>query len=88
MHQAFMNQTELEIRYEREDGVASDRRIAPHYLLLKYPVWYVVAFDHLREEPRILRCDRMRAARRTEKPFRLLAKDVFEPSIMADDLSL
>ena len=88
LHQAFINQTELEIRYEREDGVAFDRRIAPHYLLLKYPVWYVVAFDHLREEPRIFRCDRMRAARRTEKPFRLLAKDVFEPSVIADDLSL
>ncbi|MGH1577012.1 helix-turn-helix transcriptional regulator [Planktotalea sp.] len=88
LHQAFITQTELEIRYQREDGAASDRQIAPHYLLLKYPIWYVVAFDHLRDSPRIFRCDRMLEARKTETSFRLLPKDAFKPSIEQEDLVL
>ena len=88
LHQAFIAQTELEIRYQREDAEISNRRIAPHYLLLKYPVWYVVAFDYLREGPRIFRCDRMLAARQTETSFRLLPKEAFKPSIEKEDLAL
>ncbi|MDV7145023.1 WYL domain-containing protein [Tropicimonas sp. TH_r6] len=88
LHQAFINQTVLEIRYQREDGETSERQIAPHYLLLKYPIWYVVAFDHLRGGPRTLRCDRILSARTTETPFRLLPKAEFAPSIARDDLSL
>jgi len=87
LHQAFITQTELEIRYRREDGDTSNRRIAPHYLLLKYPIWYVVAYDHLREGPRTFRCDRIIAARQTELSFRLLPKEAFEPSVLEDDLS-
>ncbi len=88
LHQAFITQTELEIRYQREDGNTSNRQIAPHYLLLKYPIWYVVAFDHLRGGPRIFRCDRMLTARRTETSFRLLPVESFEPSIANNDLPL
>lgn len=88
LHQAFMTQTELEIQYQREDGETSYRQIAPHYLLLKYPIWYVVAFDHLRGAPRTFRCDRMLAARKTETSFRLSPKEAFEPSITKDDLLL
>lgn len=88
LHQAFITQTELEIRYRREDGGASSRQIAPHYLLLKYPIWYVVAYDHLRKGPRTFRCDRLLSARQTDTSFRLLPKEAFEPSIAQDDLSL
>ncbi len=88
LHQAFISQTQLEIRYQREDGKRSNRLIAPHYMLLKYPIWYVVAFDHLTDGPRVFRCDRIRAANRTETSFSLLPKEVFEPSIEKNDLSL
>jgi len=87
LHQAFITQTELEIGYQREDGAKSHRQIAPHYLLLKYPVWYVVAFDKLTDCPRTFRCDRILAAQMTETSFRLLPKEAFEPSISKDDLS-
>ncbi|WP_264773175.1 helix-turn-helix transcriptional regulator [Defluviimonas salinarum] len=88
LHQAFITQTELEIRYQREDGDTSARQIAPHYLLLKYPTWYVAAFDNLRGGPRTFRCDRILAAKRTETSFRLLPKEAFEPSISKNDLSV
>lgn len=86
LHQAFVDQEVLEIRYRREDGDISERQIAPHYLLLKYPVWYVVAYDHLRHGPRTFRCDRMLDAVKTGVPFTLLPKNAFRPSLTADDL--
>ena len=88
LHQAFIDQEELEIRYQREDGKTSERSIAPHYLLLKYPVWYVVAFDHLREGPRTFRCDRILNATKTGSHFKLLPKEAFRPSLADDDLSM
>lgn len=88
LHQAFVDQEVLEIRYQREDGETSGRQIEPHYLLLKYPIWYVVAFDHLRKGPRTFRCDRMLAAKMTGSHFRLLPKDAFRQSLTGDDLSV
>ncbi|MBU2982911.1 WYL domain-containing protein [Lentibacter algarum] len=88
LHQSFINQEVLEIGYQREDGVSSERQIEPHYLLLKYPIWYVVAFDRLRNGPRIFRCDRIGAATMTGARFQLMPKDAFQPSLAEDDLSL
>ena len=86
LHQAFIDQETLEMTYQREDGALSKRQIDPHYLLLKYPVWYVVAFDHLRQMPRTFRCDRIRTAARTGTRFHLLTKGAFRASLDADDL--
>lgn len=86
LHQAFVDQETLEIRYRREDGATSEREIEPHYLLLKYPVWYVVAFDHLRQAPRTFRCDRVLAAARTGSQFPLLPKQEFRLSLERDGL--
>lgn len=88
LHQAFVDQEILEVRYRREDGEASERQIAPHYLLLKYPVWYVIAFDHLTEGPRTFRCDRMLAASRTGTHFRLRPKEHFQSSLEGGDLAV
>ncbi|WP_216825885.1 helix-turn-helix transcriptional regulator [Sulfitobacter sp. SK012] len=81
LHQAFLDQRALTIHYENEAGEASRRKIEPHYLLLNYPVWYVMAFDHLREAPRAFRCDRLVAAEVSEIRFRLLPKDHFKQSL-------
>ena len=88
LHQAFIDQEKLEIRYQREDGQISERQVAPHYILLKYPVWYVVAFDDLRQGPRTFRCDRILAATKTGTHFNLLPKEAFRPSLTDDDLSV
>lgn len=88
LHQAFIDQEVLEIRYKREDGETSERKIAPHYLLLKYPVWYVVASDDLRKGPRTFRCDRILDVAKTGTHFNLLPKEEFGPSLADDDLSM
>ena len=86
LHQAFVDLESLELLYRREDGKSSSRLIEPHYLLLKYPVWYVVAFDHLRNTQRTFRCDRIMSARRTGARFRLAPKAAFEACLKGDDL--
>jgi predicted DNA-binding transcriptional regulator YafY len=86
LHQAFIDQETLSIRYQSESGVTSERKIEPHYLLLKYPVWYVIAFDHLRDASRTFRCDRILTAERTGTNFRLLSKDEFQQSLDGNDL--
>lgn len=88
LHQAFIDQEVLEIRYQREDGETSERQIAPHYLLLKYPVWYVAAFDDLRKGTRTFRCDRILSAAKTGTHFKLLPKEEFRPSLADDDLTV
>lgn len=87
LHQAFVDQESLLIHYKREDGELTERLIEPHYLLLKYPVWYVFAFDSLRNEPRTFRCDRILSAGRTGTTFGLLPKDRFRMSLENDDMS-
>ena len=86
LHRAFVDQEVLGIRYCREDGEMSDRLIEPHYLMLKYPVWYVVAFDRDREAPRTFRCDRILGAGSDGTRFRLLPKARFKASLVADGL--
>lgn len=81
LHQAFLDQRALTIRYKKESGEVSIRTIEPHYLLLNYPVWYVLAFDHLRDAPRAFRCDRILAAEVSDARFHLLSKDVFDQSL-------
>lgn len=84
LHQAFVDQEVLDIRYQREDGELSERQVEPHYLMLNYPVWYVLAFDHLRGAPRTFRCDRMLDATRTGTSFRLLPKEEFRSILNAE----
>jgi predicted DNA-binding transcriptional regulator YafY len=78
LHQAFIDREILDIRYHREDLDLSERQIEPHYLLLKYPVWYVLAFDHLRGETRTFRCDRIQDAQLTGLRFQLRPRQAFE----------
>ncbi len=86
LHQAFIDLGTLAIRYQNEGGVTSERQIEPHYLLLKYPVWYVIAFDHLSDAPRTFRCDRILAAQTTGTHFRLSPKEEFQQSLDGNDL--
>lgn len=88
LHQAFVEQERLEIAYRREDGATSQRLVEPHYLLLQYPVWYVIAFDYLRKTARVFRCDRITEASRTDEAFSLLPRTVFENVLEGSALRL
>lgn len=84
LHQAFLSRKVLRITYQAEGGAPTERHIAPHYLLLNYPVWYVLAWDHLREAPRTFRYDRILAAEPTAETFRLLDKAQFRSALEQD----
>lgn len=59
LHEAFMTMTVARIRYRDGSGVATERAVEAHYLLLNYPVWYALCWDRLRNEVRTFRCDRI-----------------------------
>ncbi|GAA6179004.1 hypothetical protein NBRC116594_04420 [Shimia sp. NS0008-38b] len=86
LHQAFLSQKDMEITYRREDMSESVRVIEPHYLLLNFPVWYVLAFDHLRQEPRTFRCDRILAATEGFETFKLAPLSAFEGALSGNNV--
>jgi predicted DNA-binding transcriptional regulator YafY len=49
--------------------------VEPHYLLLSWPAWYLLVWDHLREAVRMLRVDRIESARVTEATFRVRSSE-------------
>jgi predicted DNA-binding transcriptional regulator YafY len=71
---AFFEQRALEIEYMSAGG-RTTRVVEPHYLLLAWPAWYLLVWDHLRDEVRTLRLDRIQAARPTTKTFSLREAD-------------
>lgn len=71
LYEAFFEMKELDISYTDVEGKKTERKIEPHYLLLSWPIWYVLAWDHLRNDARCFRLDRIKKASLTEKSFKL-----------------
>jgi predicted DNA-binding transcriptional regulator YafY len=71
--QAFSSGRALGFDYTDRESRQTQRRAEPHGLLVQAPVWYVLAFDLEKKEPRTFRMDRI------SRP-RLLA-DEFHPSV-------
>ncbi|TQV85000.1 helix-turn-helix transcriptional regulator [Aliikangiella coralliicola] len=78
LHQAFLMLQRISVTYRDESSNKTTRTIEPHYLFLSYPVWYVLAWDHLRDDIRIFRCDRIENIQILEEDFTLLALSVFK----------
>jgi len=72
--EAFSAGLGLGFHYTDRDGKKSNRRIEPHGLLVETPVWYVLARDVEKAEPRTFRMDRI------ARP-RLLKDVVFRPDL-------
>lgn len=70
LHEAFFEQRALRLSYRGSSGL-TEREVEPHYLLLSWPVWYLLARDHLRADVRTLRIDRIESARVGAESFRL-----------------
>jgi predicted DNA-binding transcriptional regulator YafY len=81
---AFMNQQLLNITYQDQHGAVTKRDIEPQYLYYNVPVWYVLAWDHLRDDVRSFRLDRIRTVRDLRTPFRLRRADAFTAAGEAD----
>ena len=79
----FFEQRAIEIEY----GTSVERTtrlVEPHYLLLSWPAWYLLVWDHLRGAIRTLRLDRIDSARVTDQTFQLRSAD--EMLVVARDL--
>jgi predicted DNA-binding transcriptional regulator YafY len=72
--QAFSGGVGLAFHYTDREGHESSRRVEPHGLLVEPPVWYVLARDIVKGEPRTFRMDRI------ARP-RLLPDVVFRPDL-------
>jgi len=72
--EAFSTGLGLGFHYTDREGRDSNRRIEPHGLLVQTPVWYVLARDLDKQEPRMFRMDRIARPR--------ILKDVaFQPDM-------
>jgi predicted DNA-binding transcriptional regulator YafY len=75
--ESFLQRNCLEIEYQSEAGERTLRVIETHYILLNWPIWYILAWDHLRLSPRVFRIDRIKNARIVDGSFQLRQKDIF-----------
>jgi predicted DNA-binding transcriptional regulator YafY len=70
LQRAFVHERMVTVVYAREDGTRAERRVEPHAILLNWPAWYVLGFDHLRGEVRTFRLDRFESVREEQETFR------------------
>jgi predicted DNA-binding transcriptional regulator YafY len=78
IEEGFFEQKNLEISYRDLNGKLTERNIEPQYLLLAMPVWYLLAWDNLREDVRSFRLDRIVNAEVTTSSFCLKKELIFE----------
>lgn len=74
IQEAFFDQRALELTYRAND-VSTVRVVEPHYLLLSWPAWFLLVWDHLRGAVRMLRVDRIESARLTGSTFRVRSSE-------------
>lgn len=84
--ESFLLMRQVRINYRRNDGKLSKRIIEPHYLILNHPVWYMLAWDHLRSDVRTFRCDRVEGVSIQNEIFNLRPFDQFENSMKGNAL--
>lgn len=85
LSRAFLFKQRLEIAYSNAEQQLTLREIEPHYLYLNYPVWYIFAWDHLRNDFRTFRCDRVEQARIKSVTFKLRPFEQFSHMIETDN---
>lgn len=79
--ESFFEQKCLDICYKQKDGTVSKRVIEIHFLYLYWPIWYLICFDHLRNESRTFRIDRIQDANLTGDKFQNKAIRFFSPEL-------
>ncbi|GLR72726.1 hypothetical protein GCM10007852_36340 [Agaribacter marinus] len=77
--ESFFRQRCLNITYRSDSGNVTKRKIEAHFLMLSWPIWYIVAWDHLKASPRIFRMDRIESAFVNDAHFTL------RPELLAND---
>lgn len=85
--ESFLLMRKAKITYERGDSVITKRVIEPHYLVLNHPVWYLLCWDHLRDDARTFRCDRLVNVNVHEDNFKLRPFEDFERAMQGNALT-
>lgn len=75
--ESFLQQKCLEIEYQTEGNEQTSRVIEAQYILLVWPIWYILAWDHLRASTRVFRIDRISKTRITNDVFKLRPKKLY-----------
>ena len=67
---AFVDERVVRAEYVKESGERTRRRLEPHALVINWPAWYLLAYDHLRRESRTFRLDRFVTVELEDDTFR------------------
>lgn len=88
LHQAFFEMKIAQISYQDEQDRVTERNIEAHYLLFSWPLWYVMAWDHLRGDIRSFRVDRIKKIQVGADHFRLNRQEKFTQLLQTFSKSL
>ena len=66
---AFTANQLLGFGYVDREGAETQRRVEPHGLLLRTPLWYIIAWDPDKDAPRLFRADRITRPRVLDATF-------------------
>lgn len=77
LQQGFFESKQLKIQYSDEKQCLTHRVIEPHYFLFNWPVWYILAWDHLRSDIRFFRIDRIHSCEPTPHTFKMRDREKF-----------
>lgn len=78
IQKAFFELRKIKIKYRDEKEVTTHRTIEPHYLVYNFPAWYIHSWDHLRNDIRSFRLDRITSCEITNECFCLRDRARFE----------
>jgi predicted DNA-binding transcriptional regulator YafY len=74
---AFFNMRCISIDYVDQKGATTSREVEPQFLYFCMPVWYLLAWDRLRDAVRCFRIDRIRTVVPVDRSFRLADPSLF-----------
>lgn len=74
---SFLEQNCLEIEYQTESKERTIRIVEAQYILLVWPIWYILAWDHLRDSARVFRIDRIKKTHVTDTFFKLRLRSLY-----------
>ena len=81
LQEAFFDMKVLKIFYQDAKNNITERDIESHYLLLSWPFWYIIAWDHLRNDMRSFRLDRITKAQTQSESFHLHHQEYFTEKV-------
>jgi predicted DNA-binding transcriptional regulator YafY len=77
---SFFESKCLQLTYEDHHFKITRRKFEPQYLLLAWPIWYILGWDFLRNEVRSLRIDRIKSITKLSEHIARRPKNLFENS--------